>query len=215
MATLVRLDSAWCESLMVRVLEDDAVAWQLLLEHIWPHLLRQIGATPCIRVRGTEDEARNVATQVLEKLRRDGCQALRCYFDWKGAREGRSFQDWLFIVSANAARDHVRAQTGGRPKATWEGPSPKRLLNELAATLPLDDVGERPPVTTNQTARQVLEVARRSLTGSQYAALELWLQGHDPADIAGALGSADEETAIRLLRSAIAVLRRLFAKPPN
>lgn len=238
MSMTTHLDPAYCERLAADVLRGDATAWRLLVETLWPHLLRQITARRSGRARGSEDDARNIATSVLEKLRRDDHHALRQYFEWRHRKPDKTFLDWLFIVSTNAARDHSRAELGrargdgaepdgaasgrggGRAATSDTGrdkgsaiPSVKRFLNEISASGILEEQGFRPPITTHQTARQVLELAERKLDRDQHEALELWLQGHDAADIAAGLGLEGAESATRLVRAAIAVLRRAFGAP--
>jgi hypothetical protein len=89
-------------------------------------------------------------------------------------------------------------------------PLAKRLLNELAKQLPLDDVGVRPPVTDAQTARQLLEFAQRELPPDQRTALLEWLQGASFEMIAETSALPGPEDAKRLVRAAVAVLRRQF-----
>ena len=86
----------------------------------------------------------------------------------------------------------------------------KRLLNDFAKSLPLDDMGKRPPITDAQTARQLLEFARERLPGDQLAALESWLQGASYEAIASSRGLDDTASAKKLVRAAVAVLRRHF-----
>lgn len=234
MTKMISLDIARCELLAIQVLQGDTASWRALVEHIWPHLLRQIAARPWLRARGTEDDARNIATSVLERLRRDDHHALRQYFDWKQRKQDKTFLDWLFIVSTNVARDAFRVERGRPPNvnpgqvgstrgpatSSDDGtgpatPSVKRFLNEVSASGVLEEAGFRPPITTHQTARQVLELAARRLDRDQHDALELWLQSYEPGDIAAALGLENAEAATRLVRSAIAILRRAFGVSNN
>lgn len=204
-------DAAYCEALAQRVIEGDVAAWKDLVSHVWPHLVRRASAGAAPHARCTDDDERNIATTVLDKLCRNDHRGLRQYFDWKRQQCGKSFQDWLFIVRANAARDQARSGKSRQKDPEGAGqPSVKRFLNEVATSGVLEQLGVRPPVTTQQTARQVLELARNRLAPLPYSALELWLQGHEHSETAEALGLPDEDSARQLVRAAIAVLRRAF-----
>jgi hypothetical protein len=88
-------------------------------------------------------------------------------------------------------------------------PSAKRLLNDLAQSLPLE-LGARPPMTDAQTARQLLEFARTRLPTKQLVALEGWLQGASYEALSEQLSLAGADEAKRLIRAAVAVIRRQF-----
>jgi DNA-directed RNA polymerase specialized sigma24 family protein len=70
----------------------------------------------------------------------------------------------------------------------------------------------RPPVTAQETARELLEFACEHLEPDQTQALDLWLQGASFEDLASAQSSSPE-AARRVLRAAIARLRRQFGTP--
>jgi hypothetical protein len=210
------IDNARCEALAALAVKGDAAAARALIELLWPHWVRLAQARPSLRRSSSpEDAAHEVATRLAEKLGRPGSRE----------RAGKSFEDWVRICTANVARDLARSQLGPAPAAP-EPPAPdgpprvsplpggismKRLLNELARSLPLDDVGVRPPVTAAQTARQLLEFARAHLPEPQLRALSLWLEGEDFGEIAAALSLPGALAAQRTVRAALAVLRRRFA----
>jgi len=68
--------------------------------------------------------------------------------------------------------------------------------------------GRRPPMTSRGTARELFELAAHHLTADQRVALDLWLRGEDHAEIAAALGLPDRRDSEKLVRAALARLRR-------
>lgn len=154
------------------------------------------------------DDANEIVTTLLGKLSGFGASELASYEAWRARHPTRTLEDWLRIVLANATRDQARRV---RRAARLEAPSRKRWLNELARIEP-DELGQRPPVTAAQTARELLEFARDHLTGEQLTILDGWLRGATLDELAenGNVGSADH--ARRKLRAALAMLRRRFSQ---
>ncbi|MBK6516431.1 MAG: hypothetical protein IPG04_20580 [Polyangiaceae bacterium] len=159
-----------------------------------------------------EDAPREVMTRVLEKLERDDAEALRQYLDWRTRHPGKTVQDWLLIVLTNAARELVR-QRRGRGKR--EGLSRMRAFNELLQLVDPVEPSYRPPVTPQQTAREIVEFSRSHLPPPQLAALEQWLQGAELHELAASMSLDSKEDAYRLVRAAIATLRRRFGEAPQ
>lgn len=137
-----RLDVDYCERLTTLALEGDAQAWKALVDHVWPALLRVIVTNRAMRSsRKSDDHVRDVATNVVEKLGRNDLRGLRQYPRWKEQHPGKSFKDWLFIVTANASRDHARAVGGratrsekrdhGRERAVAQHQAPLERLSHL------------------------------------------------------------------------------------
>jgi uncharacterized protein (DUF2267 family) len=160
----------------------------------------------------SEDCVRDVLANLVQKLGEDGARRLRTFPDWHARNPDKTFEDWARIVAANAIRDYVRTQLGAA--ATSEGeplPSAKRLLNEFSMSPRLDELGFRPPVTAAQAARQLLEYAEAHLPPAQCQALGAWLDGSTFEEIECDLGLEEPGEAKRLVRAAIAVLRRRFA----
>jgi hypothetical protein len=120
--------------------------------------------------------------------------------------------DWIRIVTANAVRDHLREKLGdSRAEAPEPGiPSVKRLINEFAVSTGIENIGVRPPFTAEQTARELLDYARAALPAEQFAALRLWLEGADFDEIEASLGLKEPGAGKKLVRAAVAVLRRRF-----
>jgi DNA-directed RNA polymerase specialized sigma24 family protein len=196
-------------ALVVRSTDDPA--WAELVDHLWPTLLHGIRGSRTMGPFGrSEDHVREAALRVVERLAADGCRALGRYAEWREAAPGRTFDTWLRIVSTNVLRDYVRERVG-RPSARPEG-APEynaRLVDSLAAALPSDELlGNRPPVTLHQTAREILEFAAERLPAAQLAALRAWLGGASFDEIASEQGLDGEHAARKLVRAALATLRR-------
>ncbi|MFO0551234.1 MAG: hypothetical protein U0271_22790 [Polyangiaceae bacterium] len=196
------------EPLARRAAAGESAAFRAFMAALWDPCLGLVRGSPAMR-SATEDDAREVVTRVMARFERDSFRALRLYLDWAPRYPDKTFADWLKISVANVVRDYARERRGGVGGAPNE-PSAKRLLNELANSLPLEDYGVRPPVTDAQTARQLLEFARGQLPQQQLAALEAWLQGATHDTIAVDLSLPGAEDAKRLVRAAVAVLRRQF-----
>ncbi len=200
------------DALVKRAAGGDVDAWRELCRRWWPEWLRLAAASRTLRGLGEgDDHAHAVAARVAEKLRPDRGAALATFPSWQAANSDKSFVDWMRIVASNVARDY-RRELLGRGRKEEEGlPSPMRLLNELASAMPLDKLGVRPPFTAANTAREVLELARRRLPAQQLDALAQWLDGASFAEIGTTLALPDEGAARRLVRAGIATLRRELA----
>lgn len=207
------LDEARCGELATLAASGDPQAWPLLVNQIWPALLRVIAKNRAMRPwRSSDDDVRNVATNVLSKLGGDDLHGLRRYAGWREEHPGQTFKDWLFIVAANAARDYARSRRAQATADTLDAlPSVNRFLNEFLTSPTIERSGVRPPVTAAQTAREVMEFAKARLRADQLSALGRWMEGADPEDISAELGLASADDARRLVRSAVAILRREFA----
>jgi len=188
------LEDGHVVALVEGVLAKRDGAWPALIGLVHPHLERMAAASSSLGpLRGSEDHRKNAISDVLAKLARNNYRALSLLAPWLAANPGRGAGDWLRIVSANAIREYVTRQIGN--DAT------RRFLHTLAD--PLSEAGEsglRPPVTTQQTARQILDYATAHLPDVQLRALKAWLQQSK-------LGDEDQ----RRVRAALARLRREFA----
>jgi DNA-directed RNA polymerase specialized sigma24 family protein len=105
-------------------------------------------------------------------------------------------------------RDYLRAQLGTRSKNPVDV-SAKALLNEFVAMEGIEESGERPERTKAELVRKLLEYAVEHLPTAQVGALARWLEGQSAQEIGAALAVPADE-AQRLLRAAIAALRRQF-----
>ncbi|MEZ4444565.1 MAG: hypothetical protein R3B72_36160 [Polyangiaceae bacterium] len=200
------------------VAAGDVERFPSLVEQLWDPSLRLVAASRAMRgLRAGEDEIRDVATRLMERLSRDEHRALRLYVPWQDANPDKTFADWFKIVVANVVRDFAREQRGSERRRLPAGdsgePSVKRLLNQFASTLPLDILGTRPAMTDAQTARELLLFAERHLPAEQLAALTRWIAGSSFEDIAASQALESAEAARKQVRRAVATLRRKFGKP--
>lgn len=194
-----------------RVAAGEVAAFSHLVEAVWEPCLRLVAGSRAMRGMGaSEDDVRDVATRVMTRLARDDHRALRLYPPWQSANPDKSFADWFKILAANVVRDFARERRGGEHKQVSGEPSMKRLLNQFASTLPMDKLGARPPMTDAQTARKLLVFAQEHLPAEQLGALERWLQGSTYEDIAASQALDAPESARKLVRAAVATLRRKF-----
>ncbi len=201
------IDARRCEDLCARVLGGDDDALRLLIEHLCPHWLRMLRSRPALAaLGGHEDHVEAVMAALVAKIGRPRGRGLLRYPPWRQAHPDKDFADWIRIVTANAARDYVRAHQGGSAAE----PGVKRLLNEWSRSPLIDRLGIRPPITAAQTARQLLEFARAELPAEQWRALELWLEGSDFVEMGRRL-ALEPDAARRLVRAAVATIRRQFA----
>jgi hypothetical protein len=198
-----------------RVLDGDGSAWQELVTRLEPLLVQLLRRTRTLGpMRDNIDDCRAVMTNVLERLHKDDFRGLRLYQRWADANPGKDFGDWIRIVTVNIARDHVSSRLGVAERAEDAAPINKRMLNSLASVLPDGDdhrLGFRPSVTHDQLARELLEYAARCLDPAQFLALRRWMEGASFDDLAAELHLATPRDADKLVRAALARLRRHFA----
>ena len=205
-----RTDVARYEPLAIRGAAGDGAACKELVERLWPVWVKTVAASRSLAPLGaSEDHVHNVVAKLVEKIGRADGRGLRLYPAWRERNPGKTFEDWIHIVTTNAVRDYVRAQIGEIDAGTRE-PSRKRLLNDFATSPLLDQLGVRPPITAAQTARQLLEYARTELPADQLQALALWIEGHAFEDIQAELRLEDAEAARKRVRAAVAAIRRKF-----
>jgi DNA-directed RNA polymerase specialized sigma24 family protein len=210
MAGFTPIDPLLCEALIARVTLGDQKAWQALIKHLWPILLKIVRSSRAMGpLAKSEDQVRDVLTKLVEKLGKDRARGLGLYGPWRERHPDKTFEDWIRIVTSNVVRDHVRETMGDA--AAFEEPGVKRLLNEFATSPVLAELGIRPPITTAQTARELFEFAQRTLPADRWRALVLWVEGASYEEIGAELGLPNEEAGAKLVRAAIAVLRRAFA----
>jgi DNA-directed RNA polymerase specialized sigma24 family protein len=207
--TAARFDVALCEALVAVAIGGDERARRELVEHLWPSWLEMVrGSRSMGSLAASEDAVHNVVMRLIEKVGSPDGHGLSLYRSWRERHPDRDFGDWIRIVTKNAVRDHVRERLGAG--AVPGEPSVKRLLNEFASSLGIEDLGARPPITAAQTARELLEFAGQRLPTEQLDVLRAWLDGDGFDEIAATRGQAADDVR-RSLRAAVAVLRRHFA----
>jgi DNA-directed RNA polymerase specialized sigma24 family protein len=196
------------------VVAGDAPAWHELAAQLEPLLLQLLRRSRTLGpLRRSVDDCRAVMISVLERLQKDDYRGLRLFEPWAAANPGKDFGDWIRTVTINIARDHISSRLGGAARGTDE-PN-KRMLNTLASLLPDGDdyrLAFRPSMTHVQLARELLEYAARTLDPAQLLALRRWIDGGSFDEIAAELGVATPRDADKLVRAALAKLRRHFGE---
>lgn len=196
-----------------RVVEGDDAAWKELVARLEPMLLQLLRRSRTLGpLRTSIDDCRAVMVSVLERLTKDDFRGLRLFQPWVEANPGKDFGDWIRIVTVNLARDHMSARLGEAGRAD-EAKLNKRMLNTLASLLPTGEdqrLAFRPAMTDVQMARELLEYAARSLEAAQLRALRRWMDGASHDELAAELGLATARDADKLVRAALARLRRQF-----
>jgi hypothetical protein len=214
MTTLGDSDLARLAGYVPRVVVGDTSAWQELVAQLEPLLLQLLRRGRTLGpLRRNVDDCRTVMINVLERLQRDDYRGLRLFEPWAAANPGKDFGDWIRIVTINIARDHVSSRLGVAGRASEKPALNKRMLNTLASLLPAGDdhrLAFRPLMTNVQLARELLEYAARSLDPAQYLALRRWIDGASFDELAAELGLATPRDADKLVRAALAKLRRHF-----
>jgi DNA-directed RNA polymerase specialized sigma24 family protein len=207
-------DQDAARALLARVRSTEDPAWRELLAALWPELSQMVRASRAMAVLArSDDHVRNVVSLAVERLGKDGCRAARLAGPWCAAHPDKTLRDWLRILTTNVARDYVRDRAG-RAQAREEGePVPdKRLLMSLATLLRDDDFDRHPSAllsaTSGYAAKELAQWAEAHLPKDQVAALSAWLHGASFEDIAADLKIADAAAAKRMVRAAVAALRR-------
>lgn len=162
-------------------------------------------------LRDSDDHVHDVLANLVEKLGADDGRAFGLYVVWKRRHPEKTFLDWLRIVTKNAARDHVRRQSGaGLDPVAARDPEVRRLLRDFVTSPAIDELGQRPPMTEAQTAQELLRYADLNLPLEQSRALRQWLEGATFDEIVSDGGAGGAPAAQRLVRAALATLRRRF-----
>jgi DNA-directed RNA polymerase specialized sigma24 family protein len=190
------------ERLRADAVAGDEGAWRTLFERLHPGVERRVrGSRSFAGFRRSEDDVREVVTAVFERLRRDRHRALRLCQEWLGRHADKTFDDWLSIVTTNVLRDYVSARLGAGEPTFDAGIAADDL--EPAA------VGRRRMGSATLTsARQLGAVAKAKLSPDQLAVLDDWLQGFDFDEVAARHGVPDGRAAERIVRAALARVRR-------
>ncbi|MEO8705650.1 MAG: hypothetical protein ABI867_36805 [Kofleriaceae bacterium] len=199
------------------VVGGDAAAWEELVVRLEPLLIQLLRRSRTLGpLRHSVDDCRAVMISVLERLSKDDFRGLRLFSPWADVHPDKDFGDWIRIVTVNIARDHMSARLGDAARSGASDdktPLNKRMLHTLASLLPADDdyrLAFQPSMTNVQMARELLEYAARSLESTQLRALRRWMDGASHDELARELGLASPRDADKLVRAALARLRRHF-----
>jgi DNA-directed RNA polymerase specialized sigma24 family protein len=197
-----------------RVVGGDDAAWKELVVQLEPQLIALLRRSRTLGpMRHNVDDCRAVMIKVLERLKKEDFRGLRLFQPWAAANPGKTFGDWIRIVTVNLARDHVSSRLGDATQVDDQPPRNKRMLHTLASLLPGDDdhrLAFRPLITNIQVARELLEYAARALDPVRLRALHLWIEGASFEEIAAELELSRPQDATKLVRAALARLRRQF-----
>ncbi len=190
------------EVLVAAAAERDESAWRTLWAAIAAPLARIIASPRFLGpVGGSVDESRDIAVAVMGRLRADGFKRLQLYVAARRANPKLHFLGWLRVVAKRVGIDYLRAHP--------DYVRGERRRIALAELPPSSARGERPPYTDLGTAHQLL-AASQELPLDQRRALVAWLGGAGFEAIAGELGLAGPQPAVRMVRSALERLRRRF-----
>lgn len=199
------------EALVAAAANEDEAAWQELWAVIEPPLSRVVAQPRFLgRLGQREDDRRNIVVAVMARLRADRLARLKMYLDAKRANPRLRFMSWLRVVAKRVGIDYLRSHpdylrrddSNASTPGVWIEPSTLPPASQIA--------GNRPPITNDGTARELLQFAAGAIPDDQRRALELWSQSESFADIASSLGLASATEAERTVRAAIERLRRKF-----
>jgi DNA-directed RNA polymerase specialized sigma24 family protein len=199
------------EELVAAAAATDETAWQRLWAAIEPALLRLVAQPHFLgRLGQHEDDRRNIVVAVMARLRADRFHRLNLYLEARRANPRLKFMTWLRIVTKRVGIDYMRAQPEWLRRDDSQASAPGRWV--VPGTLPPGSqlYGDRPPITSRQTARELLQFAAGVLPREQLVALELWTHGESFTAIARAVGWSGAEQAERTIRAALERLRRKF-----
>lgn len=174
---------------------------------LWGRLEPAIGAwlrTPSFlgRVASDEDHRREIAMGTWAHLRAQQYARLRA-FAARPPGEGPQFHAYVRRIVRNLGIDYLRSlpEFIRRPAGDhW---------HTVVEWTPVHGGSAGAP-DAQLEARAMLAFLERSGRGPSRAAIELWICGHDHADIAARLGLADAAAAHRVIGAAKELLRRHF-----
>jgi DNA-directed RNA polymerase specialized sigma24 family protein len=188
--------------LIDRTIAGDTGAWhELLVDEVEPVVAVVTGRWKVVgRLCRSEEDRRNIADDVIERLHADGFRRLR-ELRVPGEERRAPFGPWIARVAANTAIDYLRAcPEYDATRRRWA------RIGQLHEGLP----GVHADPSGAFDAGTILDCASRILRPRQIVALYLWLTGSSKEDIAGRLGITPA-AVVRLVRSALKRLRDRFA----
>ncbi len=199
------------DALIAPAATGDDVAWQALWNRLQPRLAQLLARPEFLGLRDRDEDRRNIAVEVMARLRADGHRRLGMYLAARRDNPSLRFMTWLRIVTKRIGIDYLRGHGEYVDRRREVDPSANGAWVGLEP-LPASSLmpGERPPVTLINTARELLAYADGALTAPQRRALAQWIQGDSHDEIARDVGLADGAEAAKLVRAAIERLRREF-----
>jgi DNA-directed RNA polymerase specialized sigma24 family protein len=204
-------DEQELETLVVAAAGESEAAWQRLWAAIEPPLSRIIAQPRFLgRLGQREDDRRNIVVAVMARLRADRLARLKMYLDAKRANPRLRFLSWLRVVAKRVGIDYLRAHPDYLRRDESNASTPGKWIDPGTLPPASQIMGERPPITNQGTARELLQFAAGAIPDEQRRALEMWSQSESFADIASALRLASAGEAEKTVRAAIERLRRKF-----
>jgi hypothetical protein len=190
----------------------DEDAWQRLWRRLDGPLHGMIRQFRMGRISQEEDERREVVLEVMARLRESDFRRLKMFLAAQAEDSRLTLFPWIKVVARRVAIDHLRVHPnyvtghrgpeGQRTPGQWKDPASLPPPSRLP--------GERPAMTRDGTAREMLDHARKVLPEAHFRALELKMQGEEAAGIARAVGLDSAAEAERIVRAAFERLRRKF-----
>ncbi len=207
-----RTSDSILEELVADAVDGDQRAWGTLWQALEPRLLGLIRRPQFSGpLSARDDDCRNIALAVMARLRDDDYRRLRGYLEAKRTKPGLKLMPWLIVMTKRVTIDYLRSsdQYVDRRRDA-DASAPGQWIDNEPLPPPSRSGGQRPPFTRRGTAREILSYCGHELATDQRAALELWTEGASSDDIASALALPDANAATRLVRAALARLRRHF-----
>jgi DNA-directed RNA polymerase specialized sigma24 family protein len=211
------LDEVTLASLIAGSCAGDETAWQALWAWLDPRLSAMVRGFRMGRISQGEDEPRAVVLEVMARLREDDFRRLRLFVEGRRRDGGLALLPWLKVVAKRVAIDSMRAhpnyqaaRRGAHNDHDNQDQGHGRWRDPTSLPPPSLMPGERPPVTRDGTAKQMLAHAQQVLPEKHFQALTMKTQGEDAAEIARVLGFASAAEADRIVRAALERLRRKF-----
>jgi DNA-directed RNA polymerase specialized sigma24 family protein len=199
------------ERLVEATHQGDAAAWKQLWAALEPPLSRIVAQPRFLgRLGQREDDRKNIVLNVITRLRAENFARLGLYLEAKQQNPKLRFLSWLRVVAKRVGIDYLRAHPdylrrhdadASRP-GVWVDPGTLPPASQL--------FGQRPPMTIQGTAHELLAYAKGAIPEDQYQAIELWSRSESFDDIAKTLKLASPQAAEKMVRAALERLRRKF-----
>jgi DNA-directed RNA polymerase specialized sigma24 family protein len=187
------VSEAELEVLVQSTCAGSGATWSKLWLRLEPEVERAVARPPALgSLARDQDAVHTVVLHVMGELHRDDFRLLRTLGELAARRDG-SWPRWLWTISTNAARNHVRdhAERLGRDE---DGSVRLAIHTEL----PDEQYDVRADPSAHADAHRILAEAPELLTAKQMTAVAGWLVG-------------DDEKATSLVRSGLMRLRRHYA----
>jgi DNA-directed RNA polymerase specialized sigma24 family protein len=208
------VDEGELEVLVAHAADGDTASWRTLWEDVEPWLEKMVSNPRFLGRLGQRDDDRsNIIVEVMARLHADGFHRLKLYVESRRVNRQLKFKSWLRVVAKRVGIDYLRGHENyvDRRRDPNRGSTPGYWIEPGTLPSPSKLPGERPPVTNQGTALELLRYAAGAVPEPQLSALELWTEGGTYDDIARELEIADgADGAAKLVRAAIERLRRRF-----